>query len=296
MPKPAPTDSTAVQIPGLGALRLRKPASIATGVALLALLAGCASTTKPNVVGSNRQQLLLVSAESVNQKSIQFYQEQNAEARKKGELVTSGPEYQRVYAVMQRMVPQVAAFRDDAARWKWELVLIDEPEVNAHVMAGGKITFYTGLIRKLQLTDDEIAAVMGHEISHALREHTREKMSQQQAGNVVLIAGAVGAAVAGRGDVGTVLGVGTLAKTIALDLPFSRAMESEADEYGLELSARAGYDPRAAITLWDKMARLGGGGSSFLSTHPAPGDRKTALTALQPKVLPLYEAAQRTRR
>lgn len=272
----------------------RIPVWCACGV--LALLAACASTTKTNVAGNNRQQLLLVSAESVNQKSIQYYQQQNAEARKKGELITSGAEYQRVYTIMQRMVPHVGVFRDDAMRWKWELVLIDEPDVNAHVMAGGKITFYTGLIRKLQLNDDEIAAVMGHEISHALREHTREKMSQQQAGNVVLIAGAVGAAVAGRSDVGTILGVGALAKTIALDLPFSRTMESEADEYGLELSARAGYDPRAAITLWDKMARQGGGGSSFLSTHPAPGDRKAALTALQPKVLPLYEAALRTRR
>ena len=256
------------------------------------LLAGCASTTKSSVAGGQRSQLLLVSADTVNQASLQYYAQQNADARKKGELITSGAEYNRVYAIMQRMVPQVAVFRDDAARWKWELVLINENTVNAHVMAGGKITFYTGLIRKLNLTDDEIAAVMGHEISHALREHTREKMSQQQAAGLVL---SVGGAIAGAGS-GT-MQIAGLAKNIALDLPFSRGMETEADEYGLELAARAGYNPQAAITLWDKMARLsGGGGPGFLSTHPAPGDRKANLTALQPKVQPLYEAALRTRR
>jgi Zn-dependent protease with chaperone function len=141
------------------------------------LLGACASSTKDSVTGGHRSQLLLVSAESVNQASLKYYAEQNSEARSKGELITSGAEYNRVHAIMQRMVPQVGVFRDDASAWKWELVLINEDTVNAHVMAGGKITFYTGLIRKLNPTDDEIAAVMGHEIAHALREHTREKMS-----------------------------------------------------------------------------------------------------------------------
>jgi predicted Zn-dependent protease len=256
------------------------------------LLAACGNTTKSNVAGSHRSQLLIVPAEQVNQASLQYYGQQNADARKKGELVTSGAEYNRVYAIMQRMVPQVGVFRDDAMQWKWELVLIDEPVVNAHVMAGGKITFYTGLIRKLGLTDDEIAAVMGHEISHALREHTREKMSQQEAAGLVL---AVGGAAIGA-SAGAMQAAG-LAKAIALDLPFSRGMESEADEYGLELSARAGYNPQAALVLWDKMEKLGGsGGPGFLSTHPAPGDRKASLGALLPKVQPLYEAAPKTRR
>jgi predicted Zn-dependent protease len=256
------------------------------------LLLACSSSTKTNVAGSNRSQLLLVSADSVNKASLQYYGQQNADARKKGELITAGAEFNRVNAIMRRMVPQVGAFRDDAMRWAWELVLIDEPTVNAHVMAGGKITFYTGLIRKLNLSDDEIAAVMGHEIAHALREHTREKMSQQQAANLLL---SVGGAVAGAGS-GTMQMAG-LAKNIALDLPFSRNMESEADEYGLELSARAGYNPQAAISLWDKMGQLGGNSSpGFLSTHPAPGNRKATLTALQPKVQPLYEAARKSQR
>ena len=167
-------------------------------------------------------------------------------------------------------------------------MLIDDDTVNAHVMAGGKITFYTGLIRKLKLTDDEIAAVMGHEMAHALREHTREKMSQSAAGDLAI---AVGGALLGAGEGAVQLA--SLGKQLALDLPFSRGMESEADLYGLELAARAGYDPRAALTLWQKMAQAGGGrGPAFLSTHPAPGDRMQALEVAMPKVMPLYEAAK----
>jgi predicted Zn-dependent protease len=256
------------------------------------LLTACASSTKDPVSGTHRSQLLLVSADTVNQASLKYYAEQNAEARTKGELITSGAEFNRVARIMQNMIPQVGVFRADASKWNWELVLINEDVVNAHVMAGGKITFYTGLIRKLNLIDDEIAAVMGHEISHALREHTREKMSQQQAGNVLL---AVGGAALGA-SAGAIQAAG-MAKQIALDLPFSRGMESEADEFGLELAARAGYNPQAAVSLWDKMAKMGGGGGpKFMSTHPAPGDRQATLSALQPKVQPLYEAALKTRR
>lgn len=256
------------------------------------LVAGCASTTSGSVAtgGSARSQLLLVSSEQVMQQSLQYYAEQNREARARGRLVTSGPEWRRVDAIMQRLVAQVGVFRPDAARWPWQLVLIDEDTVNAHVMAGGKITVYTGLIRKLRLSDDEIAAVMGHEMAHALREHTREKISQAAAGDLAL---SIGGALLGAGQ--GAMQVASLGKQLALDLPFSRGMESEADLYGLELAARAGYDPRAAITLWQKMARLGGNGPGFLSTHPSAGDRMAGLERAMPRVLPLYEAA-RTRR
>ena len=270
-------------------MRIRHHAlSLALAAALLA--AGCASTTSGSVAGGGqaRAQLLLVSPEQVMQQSLQYYEKQNSEARAKGELLTSGPEWSRVNAIMQRLVPQVGAFRPDAARWPWQLVLIDDDTVNAHVMAGGKITFYTGLIRKLKLSDDEIAAVMGHEMAHALREHTREKMSQSAAGDLAI---AVGGALLGAGEGAVQLA--SLGKQLALDLPFSRGMESEADLYGLELAARAGYDPRAAVTLWQKMAQAGGSnGPGFLSTHPAPGDRMAALEAAIPKVMPLYEAAR----
>ena len=266
---------------------------LAAALAAALLAAGCGTTTTGSVAtdGRSRSQLLLVSSEAVTEKSLQYYNEQNIEARKDGTLITSGPEYNRVRAVMQRLVPQVGAFRPDAAQWPWQLVLINEDTVNAHVMAGGKITFYTGLIRKLKLSDDEIAAVMGHEMAHALREHTREKMSQAAAGDLAI---SIGGALLGVGEGGQQLA--GLGKQLALDLPFSRGMESEADLYGLELAARAGYDPRAAVTLWQKMAQAGGSnGPGFLSTHPAPGDRMAALQAAIPKVMPLYEAARRGR-
>ena len=263
---------------------------LAATVAAALLAAGCANTTTGSVTtdGRSRSQLLLVSSETVSQQSLQYYNAQNSEARKDGTLITSGAEYNRVYAIMQRLVPQVGAFRPDAAKWPWQLVLINEDTVNAHVMAGGKITFYTGLIRKLKLTDDEIAAVMGHEMAHALREHSREKMSQSAAGDLVV---SVGGALLGVGSGGTQLA--GMAKQLALDLPFSRSMESEADLYGLELAARAGYDPRAAITLWQKMAQASGSsGPGFMSTHPSSGDRIAALQGAVPRVMPLYEAAR----
>lgn len=257
------------------------------------LVVGCANSTSGSVAtgGGSRSQLLLVSPSEVMQQSLKYYDEQNREARSEGSLITSGAEFNRVHGIMQRLVPQVTAFRADAAKWPWQLVLINEDTVNAHVMAGGKITFYTGLIRKLKLTDDEIAAVMGHEMAHALREHTREKMSQSAAGDLAI---SIGGALLGLGQGATQLaGMG---KQLALDLPFSRHMESEADLYGLELAARAGYDPRAAVTLWQKMASMGGGGPGFLSTHPSSGDRVSALQAAIPKVMPLYEAARAGRR
>ena len=266
---------------------------LATALASALLAAGCASTTTGSVAtdGRSRSQLLLVSSETVTQQSLQYYNEQNAEARKDGTLITSGPEYQRVYKVMQRLVPQVATFRPDAARWPWQLVLIDEDTVNAHVMAGGKITFYTGILRQLRLTDDEIAAIMGHEMAHALREHTREKISQSAAGDLAI---SIGGALLGVGEGAQQLA--GLGKQLVLDLPFSRNMESEADLYGLELAARAGYDPRAAISLWQKMAQAGGSsGPSFLSTHPSAGDRMAQLQAAMPRVLPLYEQARARR-
>lgn len=265
-----------------------------TAVLVAAVLAaGCASTTTGSVAagGSPRSQLLLVSSDEVMQQSLQYYAQQNNEARAKGQLVTSGAEWNRVNIIMRRMVPHVSAFRPDAARWPWQLVLIDQDTINAHVMAGGKITFYTGIIRKLRLTDDEIAAIMGHEMAHALREHTREKISQSAAGDLAI---AVGGALLGVGQGATQLA--GLGKQLALDLPFSRHMESEADLYGLELAARAGYDPRAAISLWQKMDRQGGGGGpSFLSTHPNSGNRMAALQNAMPRVLPLYEQARARR-
>ena len=259
----------------------------ATLLLAAALLAGCASTTSGGAIGANRSQLLLVSEAEMAQSARQYYAQQNAQAQAKGQLITSGAEFERVSNIMRRIVPQTAHFRDDATRWKWQLVLINQPEINAHVMPGGKVTFYTGIIRRLKLSDNEIAAIMGHEMAHALREHSREKASVQQASGLALSLGAQMLGVS-QGQMDMV----SIGKKLALDLPFSRSMESEADALGLELAARAGYDPRAALTLWDKMAAVGDNGPTWLSTHPAPASRKAEMQALMPKVLPLYEAAR----
>lgn len=258
-------------------------------VATTALLAGCASSTSGSVAGGQRSQFMMVSESEIVQAAQQAYTQQNAKARAQGALITSGAEFNRVHTVMRRLIPHVAQFRPDAARWPWELVLINNNELNAHVMPGGKVTVYTGLIRRMNMTDDELAAVIGHEMAHALREHSREQMSQQAVGDLAV---SLGGALIGLGSGGTQLA--GLAKQVALDMPYSRHMESEADLYGLELAARAGYNPAAALTLWDKMAAAGAGqGPSFLSTHPSASDRTARIRNALPKVMPIYEAARR---
>jgi predicted Zn-dependent protease len=167
--------------------------------------------------------------------------------------------------------------------------VLTSDEINAWCMPGGKIAFYTGILEKLQLTDDEIAAVMGHEISHALREHGRERASQQLATNVG--ASAVGALL-GFGQSGADL-AGVVGQVTFL-LPYSRIHETEADRMGVELAARAGYDPRAAITLWQKMAKISSGSAppAILSTHPSNEDRMKDLADFSQRVMPLYEQAR----
>jgi len=189
-----------------------------------------------------------------------------------------------------RLIRQTPSFRPDAERWNWEVNVLTSPEVNAWCMPGGKIAVYTGLIEKLQISDDELAAVMGHEMAHALREHARERASEQ--------------AVAGLGIsiLSAVAGPATPVKRAWNTLTWDwwacpiRRHETEADRIGVELAARAGYDPRAAITLWEKMARMGGSEPlKFLSTHPSSEDRLKDLADYSQRVMPLYEAARKNR-
>ena len=253
-------------------------------------LAGCATSTKPGVVGVTRTQLLTVSADKVDALALTSYTAQNRKAEAAGRLVTEGPQYERLNRIALRLQRQVPVFRDDTGNWKWQLALIDAPVLNASCAPGGKITFYTGLINQLKLTDDEIAMVMGHEIAHALREHGRERMSQAQA------KGAVGTlAMVLASSRGAQIQLADTAVHFLFTLPNSREHESEADSMGLELGARAGYDPKAAVSVWQKMAaqEKGGGKAQFLSTHPSNETRITELTAMIPTVTPLYTAARR---
>jgi predicted Zn-dependent protease len=167
--------------------------------------------------------------------------------------------------------------------------VISSNELNAWCMPGGKIAVYTGLMDRLRLSDEELAAVMGHEIAHALREHGRERASQQAAQGAVV---GIGAALLGLGEVGASL-AGIVAD-VTIGLPYSREFEREADRIGVELAARAGYDPRAAITLWQKMGQAGGGAPpQFLSTHPSPQNRQKDLEDFAARVMPLYESARK---
>jgi len=253
------------------------------------LFVACTTTTEKGTVDVERRQLLLVSSAKMDQSAALAYQKVLQGETPKGNVNRNPQQVERVRAIAKRLIPQTAVFRKDAVDWKWEVNVLTSPEINAWCMPGGKIAFYSGILEKLQLTDDEIAAVMGHEISHALREHARERASQQLATSVG--ASAVGALL-GVGQTGTDL-AGMVGQVTFL-LPYSRLHETEADRMGVELAARAGYDPRAANTLWQKMAQSSGAGGTpkLLSTHPSHEDRIKDLQVFSERVLPLYEQAR----
>jgi predicted Zn-dependent protease len=260
---------------------------------ILALLAAAGlqacetvSTTSAGAVGVERKQSMLVSAQEVEQGAVKAYGEELGKAREKGQLNADAAQVARVRGIAQRLIRQTGVFRADAPGWQWDINVLSTKEMNAYCMPGGKIMVYTGLIEQLKTTDAELAAVIGHEIAHALREHSREAVSRayaQQLGLSVL------GAVTGIGDVGAQM-VG-MVSNVTFSLPRSRQQETEADQIGLELMARAGFDPRAAVTLWQKMETANSGAPpQWLSTHPASGTRISDLQALQPRVMPLYQA------
>jgi predicted Zn-dependent protease len=245
------------------------------------LLASCA--TSP----TGRQQLMLVSEDQAISSSRQAYAQEMGRYKQAGKLVTDERLLARVRTITERLVAQAVKSRPDSAKWQWSVQVVDDPKnVNAWCMAGGRMAIYTGLIQKVDPTDDELAQVMGHEIAHALANHTAERMSMAMAGNLgVLAAGVV------SDNPGQSMAVAATAAKLAVDLPNSRAAETEADQIGIELAAKAGYDPRSAITLWQKMGKVGGGAPpAFLSTHPSDAQRQQRLGALAPKMLPYYQA------
>jgi len=249
-------------------------------VLIAATLVGC----QANPV-SGRKQLVLVSEEQAQSSSAQAYAQTLDEAQKKGKLSTDAALNARVKRITDRLIVQAGQMYAPSRQWNWSVAVLDEPTLNAWCMPGGKMAIYTGIIHKLKLTDDEIGQIMGHEIAHALLGHGRERMSRAIAmqGGILL-----GSAVVGRDLSGL-----TPVADIALTLPNSREGETEADRYGIELAARAGFDPRAAVQLWEKMSTASGNGPpQFLSTHPSPTNRMQALNALVPQMMPLYERAR----
>lgn len=251
--------------------------ALALTSALCLSVGGCLSNTTSNSSTTNRSQLMLVSEQEVVTQSAQAYDEVIAQAKEQGKLNSNKSLTNRVKNIGQRLIAKAPAFRADCAQWDWEINVITSDELNAWCMAGGKIAVYTGLVQKLNLNDDEIATVMGHEIAHALREHVREQMSTQ-----ALKQGALSvASLFGVSD--STLSVANTLAEVGVTLPFSRSHETEADELGLELMYRAGFDPAKGIKIWEKMMAQGSGNTGLavlLSTHPADDARLENLTKL----------------
>lgn len=231
----------------------------------------------------------IVPVEVIEQQAAQEYEQIKQEAIAKRALAgDSNPQLQRLRAIGKRLLPETVRWNERARQWQWEINLIGSKQVNAFCMPGGKIAFYTGLLDQLKLTDDEIAMAMGHEIAHALQEHARERAAKSEITN---LGANVVSQLFGFGNLGN-MALGTGAHL--LTLRFSRADESEADLIGMDIAARASYDPRAAVTLWQKMAKVTQSGSEFLSTHPSGRSRIADLEKHMPEVLPLYARAINT--
>ena len=256
----------------------------------LTVMSGCQSTTSAGVVGANRSQLMLVSSAQLDQMAVESYAKLLDDASRKGTLNQDHVMLARVRTIAGRLEAQTQVFRSDAPGWKWQINLITSNELNAFCMPGGKMMVYTGLINQLHLTNDEIAIVLGHEIAHALREHSREQVSQALAARTAI---SISSALFGFGEGGA--GVANAGYQALIATRFNRADETEADRIGLELTARAGYDPHAGVSLWRKMmaANQGGRPPQFLSSHPAEAGRAQEIEALLPAVNPLFAAARK---
>jgi predicted Zn-dependent protease len=244
------------------------------------LITGCATSI------TGRRQLMIVSEDSAIAASKEAYTEMLKPYAEKGKLNDDPVLKNRVYKITGRLIAQAIKIRPETKNWDWSIKIIDDPEtVNAWAMAGGKMALYTGLVEKIKPSDDELAQVLGHEIGHALAKHSAEKMSVAMASQVGVMA--VGIATKSNG---LALTGASLAAALAVQMPNSRAAESEADRIGIELAAKAGYDPHAAVTLWEKMAKVGGKRPpEFFSTHPAPEHREQKLASLIPQMMPYYE-------
>ena len=257
------------------------------GLSLTAMV-GCTTTsTKEGSVGIKREQLLLVSSQQINQGAHIAYQSVLKEAKEKKLLNTNHHLVKRVRRIANDIIPHTRIYREDAPQWNWEVNVLESDQLNAWCMPGGKIAFYTGIINKLKLTDAEIAAIMGHEMAHALREHGRERASEQTLTQVGLSALSIFTGVQGPS-----LDAAALALQVTLTLPNSRTHEVEADRMGVELAARAGYNPYAAVSVWQKMATRSPNSRppEFLSTHPTHKNRIKDLKKYAKKVEPLYLA------
>ncbi len=268
------------------------------GVALLVGTLGAgglqAQSREGVQVGETSVFAKIVPADQIEREANLQYQQTLAQAAKQQVLgPADNAQVLRLRAIMDRIIPFTGQWNPRAQQWKWEVNLIGSNQINAYCMPGGKIAFYTGILNKLQLTDDEVAMVMGHEIAHALREHARERMGKGRATDFAArVGGSLAASLFGI-DPRITDAVAQTGASLAT-LKFGREDESEADLVGMELAARAGYDPRAGVSLWQKMAANNKGAPpEWLSTHPSGNSRIAEIEANLPKVTPLYDRAKK---
>ncbi len=243
-------------------------------------LSGCA--TVADIAGADSNTLNLSATEGFN-KTL-------TEARANGTLDTSSTTYRRINTVFNNLRPYADQLNQTGSKFNWQLAVLKSDQVNAYVAPGGKVVFYTGIVNKLNLTDAEIAAIMGHEMVHALEEHAKQKIGAQALTDLALN---IGLGYAGVGQAGTA--AAQLGSQIGIGLPYSRNLESRADQGGLMLMARAGYNPQAAITLWNKMSAYDGGkqGLAFLSTHPSNSARTEAMRKNLSQAQALYNQSRK---
>jgi len=242
-------------------------------------------------VGRKSRAVGLASAAEVEQSATLQYNQLIRQAAAQNAVGSANhPEVVRLRGIASRLVEQAPRFNERASNWKWEVNLIGSRQINAFCMPGGKIAFYTGILETLKLTDDEIAIVMGHEMAHALREHGRERVGKMRIAQVGTVIAAIGGALLGFGDLGGQVASGAAQLTM---LKYGRDDETEADLVGLDLAARAGFDPRAGIVVWQKMAAVGKGQPpQWMSSHPSHGSRISEITGSLDRAMPLYAKAR----
>ena len=231
------------------------------GIAAAMTFSGC--TTIADMAGAD--------SATLNYKAAQGFNQTVQEARAAKKLDTTSATYKKINAAFLRLKPYADQMNTTGQKFDWQLAVLKSDQVNAYVAPGGKVVFYTGIVDKLNLSEAEVAAVMGHEMVHALEEHSKQKMGAQALTNIAI---GIGKSYAGSqiGELGNA--AIDLGSQVGVGLPYSRSLESRADEGGLMLMAKAGYNPQSAITLWEKMAKQGGAqGSALLSTHPTDSQR-----------------------
>jgi predicted Zn-dependent protease len=278
-------------------MSMLRVSKVAVLVATVSMVAGIVSLGSVDAaaegvkIGKRSMFRNLVPAAQVEQQSAVQYDQMRRDAfQKKALLGDNNPHVQRVRRIARDLLPNVDIFNEASKNWKWEVSVFQSDQINAFCMPGGKIAFFTGILEKLNLTDDEVAMIMGHEMGHALWEHARERTAKTN------ITGIGGRLIGGLlfGQAGEMIGA---AGSSLAALKFSRNDETEADLIGMELAARAGYDPRSGVTLWQKMSAASKGAPpQWLSTHPAGTTRIKTIEKNLPDVMPLYQRAIAERR